>query len=205
MRIVSTTTVLLLAGLLAAPAIAQVESDRTFTGTVVGVVDGDTYTVWRSAGDTVAVHLWGVDAPEPGQTYGAAATRAVRNYVEGKSTRVSVALVDPQGRVVGRVEVRGRSLSKMLLRRGLGWHYELHAPNDTTLERLEREARATERGLWSQPAPVPPWEWTDRGADEGGADGADRGSASPVLRPQCSRRTQLCPGRRWSPAGNRGG
>lgn len=170
MRTVLAATFLLLIGLLAAPARAQVEADQTFTGTVVGAVDGDTYTVWRSTGDTVAVHLWGVDAPEPGQTYGAAATRAVRNYVEGKSARVSVAFVDSQGRAVGRMEVRGRSLSELLLRRGLGWHYKVHAPDDTTLERLEREARTAERGLWSQPTPVAPWEWQERRTDEGGAN-----------------------------------
>jgi hypothetical protein len=98
MRTVLAATFLLLGSLLAAPARAQVEAGQTFTGTVVGVVDGDTYTVWRSAGDTVAVHLWGVDAPEPGQTYGAAATRAVRNYVDGKSARVSVEFIRPPTR-----------------------------------------------------------------------------------------------------------
>lgn len=179
MRTVLAATFLLLGSLLVAPARAQVEAGQTFTGTVVGVVDGDTYTVWRSAGDTVAVHLWGVDAPEPGQTYGAAATRAVRNYVDGKSARVSVEFVDSQGRVVGRMEVRGRSLSAMLLRRGLGWHYKLHAPDDTTLERLERKARTAGRGLWSQPTPVAPWTWQEGGTDEEEADPMDRGERPP--------------------------
>jgi micrococcal nuclease len=179
MRTVLAATFLLLGSPLVAPARAQVEAGQTFTGTVVGVVDGDTYTVWRSAGDTVTVHLWGVDAPEPGQTYGAAATRAVRNYVDGKSARVSVEFVDSQGRVVGRMEVRGRSLSAMLLRRGLGWHYKLHAPDDTTLERLERKARAAERGLWSQPTPVAPWKWEEGGTDEEDADPMDRGERPP--------------------------
>lgn len=179
MRTVLAATFLLLGGLRMAPVHAQVEAGQTFTGTVVGVVDGDTYTVWRSAGDTVAVHLWGVDAPELGQTYGAAATRAVRNYVDGKSARVSVEFVDSQGRAVGRMEVRGRSLSEMLLRRGLGWHYELHAPDDTTLEGLERKARTAERGLWSQPTPVEPWKWQEGGTDEEEADTTDRGERPP--------------------------
>jgi hypothetical protein len=31
------------------------------------------------------------------------------------------------------------------------------APVDTALERLEQEARATKKGLWVDPHPVPPW------------------------------------------------
>ena len=151
--------VLGLFGLLTMPASTQVEPGQTFTGTVTGAIDGDTFDVWRSAGDTVTVDLWGVDAPEPGQTYGAAATRAVQNYIGGKSAWVSVKSVDPSGHGVAQIEVRGQDLSEMLLRRGLVWHHAQQAPGDTTLERLERQARSAERGLWSQSSPTPPWEW----------------------------------------------
>lgn len=161
LRGVLPVTLLLLGSMLAAPASAQVRAGQAFTGTVVGVVDGDTYSVWRSAGDTVAVHLWGVDAPEPGQTYGAATTRAVRSYVDGKSVRATVQFVDSEGRIVARLEVRGKDLAAMLLRRGLVWHYALHAPSDSTLVRLEQEARTAGRGLWSQPTPTPPWKWRE--------------------------------------------
>ena len=34
-----------------------------------------------------------------------------------------------------------------------------YAPADRELARLESEARAARLGLWSQPNPVPPWEW----------------------------------------------
>ena len=141
------------------PAAAQGEAGQTFTGTVVGVVDGDSYRVWRSAGDTVTVHLWGVDAPNVGQTYASAATRAVRGYLKGKSAWVDVQFVDSRNRIVARLEVRGRDVATLLLRRGLVWHYPVHAPGDTTLQRLEREARTAGRGLWSQPSPTPPWRW----------------------------------------------
>jgi len=58
----------------AAPAVAQSVGPRQdFTGTVVEVTDGDTYTVDRTDGGTVTVRLWGVDAPEPDQPYGTVA------------------------------------------------------------------------------------------------------------------------------------
>jgi Metal binding domain of Ada len=34
-----------------------------------------------------------------------------------------------------------------------------YAPLDATLERLEREARESWHGLWSQTGAIAPWEW----------------------------------------------
>ena len=33
------------------------------------------------------------------------------------------------------------------------------ARGDVELEKLEKEASETKKGLWVDPAPVPPWEW----------------------------------------------
>jgi len=44
-------------------------------------------------------------------------------------------------------------------RAGLAWRYRKYAPDIGTLAQLEAEARDAKRGLWSQPNPVPPWEW----------------------------------------------
>jgi hypothetical protein len=67
---------------------------------------------------------------------------------------------------VASVEVQGGRLGHMLVRGGLGWHYDQYAPNATELARLERQARNANRGLWSQVAPIPPWELRDRGGGE---------------------------------------
>jgi hypothetical protein len=54
----------------------------------------------------------------------------------------------------------------MLIRDGLGWHYEQYAPNETEYARLMDQARKAGRGLWSQPNPTPPWEWRDRNSGQ---------------------------------------
>lgn len=138
-----------------------------FRGRVVEVKDGDTLEVQRSEGKVMTVRLWGVDAPEDDQPYGTAATKAARHYVQGKNVRLSAEDTDRYGRLVARVEVEGRSLSKMLVRDGLAWHHDHYAPNAIELSRLEQRARNANRGLWSQPNPTPPWTWRDASQQQG--------------------------------------
>jgi hypothetical protein len=35
--------------------------------------------------------------------------------------------------------------------------YRKYAPGDTVLEGVEKEAREAKKGLWADPAPIPPW------------------------------------------------
>jgi micrococcal nuclease len=53
----------------------------------------------------------------------------------------------------------GRNLNQELVRARLAWWYRQFAKRDSVLPALEQEARAAKRGLWSDPSPVPPWEW----------------------------------------------
>lgn len=40
----------------------------------------------------------------------------------------------------------------------MAWVFDRYA-TDRTLYAIQDEARAARRGLWSDAAPVPPWEW----------------------------------------------
>ena len=53
------------------------------------------------------------------------------------------------------------------LRAGLAWHYKKYqkeqSPEDRELySDAEIDARESGRGLWHDPAPVPPWEYRKR-------------------------------------------
>ena len=51
----------------------------------------------------------------------------------------------------------GTNVNHTLVEEGWCWWYRKYAPGDTVLERLEKEAREGKKGLWADPAPVPPW------------------------------------------------
>lgn len=127
-------------------------------GTVVQVKDGDSMTL-RAGGDNVGVRVFGVDCPERGMPFSARAKSFTTGLVGNREVTVVVHDVDRYGRVVGDLKLDdGRSLARELLREGLAWYYRRYA-NDPEYEKLESEARAAKRGLWSEPNPIPPWKF----------------------------------------------
>ena len=45
------------------------------------------------------------------------------------------------------------------LRRGYAWTYTRYARADSPLHAIQLAAQTAHRGLWSDPAPVAPWDW----------------------------------------------
>lgn len=141
---------------LAATGLAQ-----TFSGKVVAVADGDTISVMRD-GKVVKIRLHGIDAPESHQAFGTKSKQFVSDMVFGQTVRVEArsTVYDKYGRFIGEVFTKGgQSLNHESVRAGMSWWYRQYAPKDTTLQKLESEARAAKRGLWSEPNPVAPWDF----------------------------------------------
>lgn len=51
----------------------------------------------------------------------------------------------------------GINILHTLVKDGWCWWNRKYAPGDMVLEGLEREAREARKGLWADPAPIPPW------------------------------------------------
>lgn len=142
---------------------AQASAD-ILDGRVVGVTDGDTVTVLDAAKTEYKIRVAGIDAPEKAMPWGQKSKQAMSDRVYGRDVRVDWSKRDRYGRIVGKVIVDGKDAGLALVGEGLAWHYkkyENEQPLADRLEyaRLENEARSMRRGLWSDPAPVPPWEW----------------------------------------------
>lgn len=65
---------------------------------------------------------------------------------------------DRYGRTVARVTLRDRDVAADLIAAGLAWHWTRY-DSSVGYARAEAQAQRDGAGLWSDPRPVPPWEW----------------------------------------------
>ena len=128
-----------------------------FSGPVVGVIDGDSIRVMPE-GLVEEIRLSGIDCPEKGQAYGQRAKQAASALVFGKQVTLQTHGKDKYGRTLADVLLtNGTNVNHALVKNGWCWWYRKYAPGDTELESLEKDARDAKRGLWADPAPIPPW------------------------------------------------
>ncbi len=126
-------------------------------GVCVRVSDGDTITI-ESAGHKEKVRLNGIDAPESTQPGGQEARQYLVERILNKQVRLEGSSRDRYGRLLGTVYLDSENINLAMIRAGWAWDYvSYHAGAEYT--RAEKEARAARRGLWSKPAPLPPWEF----------------------------------------------
>ena len=131
----------------------------SFTGEVVGVLDGDTIEVLHN-GKAQRVRLHGIDCPEKGQPYGTNAKQATSAMVFAQVVTLEIHGKDKYGRVLANVLLAdGSNVNHTLVKDGWCWWYRKYAPNDAILEQLEIEAIEAGRGLWADAEPLPPWEF----------------------------------------------
>lgn len=156
-------------------------SVTVWTGKVVAITDGDTVKVLRD-GRPVAVRLAGIDAPERAQPWGDRARQFTGDLAAGQVVRVVDRGPDRYGRTLGEVVLPdGRSLNRELIAAGLAWVYRSTPSTrfDTDFAAIEQAARAARRGLWSDPEPIPPWDWRKRPRSSDPSDPPDRSDSSP--------------------------
>lgn len=132
---------------------------KEFTGRVVGVTDGDTISVLH-AGRAEKIRLYGIDAPERGQPFTHSAKEFVSKLCFGKEvTREAPWTRSLPSNAWGCPAAGWAQPESRDRQTGFAWWFRQYAPHDTKLEKLEKGSRQLKRGLWSEPDPVPPWEW----------------------------------------------
>ena len=142
---------------LAASLLAAAPAGAHFTkrGTVTRVIDGDTLEVRLANGTVERVRLIGIDTPELGACFGAAAKRRATRIAAGRDVVVrgdaTQAVRDRYGRLLGYVGVGSIDLGRRLVLDGFGkvYVYERAFQRLARYRDAERAARRLERGLWS--------------------------------------------------------
>ena len=148
------TACLVLAFVATCPALSWAD----FGARVVTVHEGDRLTIHHE-GRSETIYLKDIDCPELKQPYGKQAKRATAAYVGNREVVVRALKRDRHGRITAEILLQdGRNVGHELLKEGLAW-WQRSASNDASLEVLEELARASGKGLWSEPNPVPPWKW----------------------------------------------
>lgn len=147
---------------------------ETLTGRVVGVTDGDTVTVLDVHNVRHKIRLSGIDAPEITQAYGTRSKKHLSDLVFRKDVWVKWHKRDRYGRIVGKVILRvsrdcpscakGIDAGHAQLGSGLAWWYRKYADEQSPDDRKRYEseeavARDSRLGLWSDAAPLPPWQF----------------------------------------------
>ena len=130
-------------------------------GKIVYVTDGDTVTMLDDAKEQRKIRLYGIDAPERKQPYGAKATDLLAGMVKGKTIRAVCANADRYGRDVCTLYDGATDVNAEMVRQGGAWVYRKYYGKGGAYYALEDEARKTGRGLWltSEYQAVEPWEW----------------------------------------------
>ncbi|HJS67011.1 MAG TPA: thermonuclease family protein [Nitrospiraceae bacterium] len=129
-----------------------------FAARVVAVHEGDLLTI-RYDGRNETIRLKDIDCPELKQPYGKQAKHVTAAYVGNRDVVVRGLMRDKQGRVSADVLLLdGRNVGHELLKEGLAW-WQRSASSNAGLDVMEELARASRKGLWTDPNPVPPWKW----------------------------------------------
>jgi endonuclease YncB( thermonuclease family) len=143
---------------------------REFPAQVTDVRDADDLVVTcrdnNGAAHRVVVRLAEIDCPEWGQPYHDVAKRFLSENALGKSVVVKFREINDYRwsggicRIVGWVRLPdGSDVSRLLLRRGLAWHFEEYSDNKDELNAIQQQARAGRLGLWAEDRPISPWDY----------------------------------------------
>jgi endonuclease YncB( thermonuclease family) len=139
---------------------------------VIGNTDGDTLTVLVET-RRVKVRIKSIDAPEKGQPFAQESKQSLAMTAFQKRARLECHKKDQYGRSVCKVWLQpsdcptcGQILDvgHEQVIAGMAWWFRKYIQEQTLEDRsryesADNEARLRKRGLWSDPAPIPPWEW----------------------------------------------
>lgn len=132
---------------------------------VVAISDGDTLTVRCGAPGAyqqVKVRVAAIDAPESRQAFGQKSRQNLAQLCFRQRAALQPVDEDSYGRTVAHVRCGSTDVATAQVRAGLAWVYTPYAESRPQLVALQRQARSSGAGLWSQKRPLAPWTYRHR-------------------------------------------
>lgn len=135
-------------------------AQRPFTAVVTSIIDGDSIKV-RDGRKKYEIRLYGIDAPEYGQPYGAKAKKLVKKTILRKKVHVIPVERDKYNRLVAIILYDGKSINKRLISSGLAWYYPKYCKMRVCRDwRKEwKKAQKRRRNIWKNSSAKAPWKW----------------------------------------------
>lgn len=128
---------------------------------VIEIIDGDTFKCIID-GKEVAIGLYGIDAPEKGQTYSVMSASYFKQLLSGKNVKIKIVENDKYGRAVALVYADNINVNETLVKNGAAWVYPQNCKLIFCDEWNEYQliAKSLKMFLWDDGGkPVPPWEY----------------------------------------------
>ncbi len=132
---------------------------------VVAISDGDTLSVRCGAPGAyqqVKVRIAAIDAPESRQAFGQKSRQHLAQLCFQQRAALQPVDEDSYGRTVAHVRCGSTDVATAQVRAGLAWVYTPYAESRPQLVALQRQARSSGTGLWSQKRPLAPWTYRHR-------------------------------------------
>jgi endonuclease YncB( thermonuclease family) len=135
---------------------------QRFPVTVVGITDGDTFTVINRDKLQLKVRIIGIDAPEKKQPFGSKARQTLSELIFKKQIEIDVQYQEKWGRYAAKVYTAdGKDVGLLMLQAGMAWH-NVNYDKTPAYAAAEKAARTARKGLWSEAHPVAPWVYRAR-------------------------------------------
>lgn len=131
-------------------------SAQTMNGKIVRIIDGDDF-LFETSDSTFNVHLYGIDAPEIGQTYSEQSIAHLENYLWNPATIYLKRDINQEGTSAWLV-IKRKNINVDMVKNGYAWYNRPHTIN-ATLARSELHAARFKLGLWKADSPIAPWDF----------------------------------------------
>ncbi len=129
---------------------------QSFNGTVIRVIDGDTF-VFQTKNGSFTVRMFGTDAPERDQPFSKESVNFMKQYLN-KDAITKVNGTDRYHRKVGTLFVEGQDINLLSIKSGYAWHFKRYS-SDQQYAAAEEYARKNKLGLWQLNNPILPYNW----------------------------------------------